>query len=37
VALGRPAELARSAESRKVRDFLSRSGAPRTTDLESAQ
>jgi phospholipid/cholesterol/gamma-HCH transport system ATP-binding protein len=37
VALGRPAELARSADSRKVRDFLSRSGAPRTTDLESAQ
>jgi phospholipid/cholesterol/gamma-HCH transport system ATP-binding protein len=37
VALGPPAELARAAESRKVRDFLARSGAPRAAHLESLQ
>ncbi len=37
VALGPPAELARDAESRKVRDFLARSGAPRAAHLESLQ
>jgi len=37
VALGPPAELARAAASRKVRDFLARSGAPRTSHVESLQ
>jgi phospholipid/cholesterol/gamma-HCH transport system ATP-binding protein len=37
VALGPPAELARAAASRKVRDFLARSGAPRAAHLESLQ
>jgi phospholipid/cholesterol/gamma-HCH transport system ATP-binding protein len=37
VALGPPAELARAAASRKVRDFLARSGAPRTAHVESLQ
>jgi phospholipid/cholesterol/gamma-HCH transport system ATP-binding protein len=37
VALGPPAELARAAASRKVRDFLARSGAPRAAHMESLQ
>ena len=36
VALGAPAELARSAESRKVRDFLARRGAARLKSAEVA-
>jgi phospholipid/cholesterol/gamma-HCH transport system ATP-binding protein len=37
VALGPPAELARAAESRKVRDFLAWSGAHRAAHLEGAR
>jgi phospholipid/cholesterol/gamma-HCH transport system ATP-binding protein len=37
VALGPPAELARGAECRKVRDFLARSGTPRAAQPERAQ
>ena len=37
VALGHPAELARAAESRKVRDFLARRGAARVAELELAR
>lgn len=36
VALGPPAELARCAETRKVRDFLARRGAARSEDSEAA-
>jgi len=36
VALGPPAELARSAESRKVREFLVRPGMVRSADMEAA-
>jgi phospholipid/cholesterol/gamma-HCH transport system ATP-binding protein len=37
VALGRPAELARSAESRKVREFLARRGTAPTAHREAAR
>lgn len=37
VALGSPAELARSAESRKVRDFLARQGTARAARTEAAR
>jgi phospholipid/cholesterol/gamma-HCH transport system ATP-binding protein len=34
-ALGSPAALARSADSRKVRDFLARPGMVRSADMEA--
>ena len=37
VALGRPAELVRTAESRKVRDFLARNGDHRAAHPEGAR
>ncbi len=37
VALGSPAELAKSAESRKVRDFLARRGTARAARTEAAR
>jgi phospholipid/cholesterol/gamma-HCH transport system ATP-binding protein len=37
VALGRPAELARSADSRKVRDFLARPGSVPSAHMEAAR
>ena len=36
VALGSPAHLARSADSRKVREFLARPGTARDPDMEAA-
>ena len=37
VALGSPAELAKSADSRKVRDFLARRGTAPAAHMEAAR
>jgi phospholipid/cholesterol/gamma-HCH transport system ATP-binding protein len=37
VAIGSPAELARSADSRKVRDFLARRGGVSTKHTEAGR